>query len=96
MLLNAMHKEAVHEIFDKLYYDERYMVVNRLGFCIDCFSDYYMDKCVTDKDGNPKKVKFKKMTYLDLANTFGKPLPDIAYQTVYRAYIKMREWLKNT
>lgn len=88
MLLNAMRKEAVHEVFDKLYYDEQYMVANRLGFCID--------KAVTDKDGNPKKVKFKKMTYLDLANTFEKSSPDTAYQTVHRAYVKMREWLNNT
>ena len=51
---------------------------------------------VTDKDGNPRKVKFKKMTYLDLANTFGKSSPDTAYQTVHRAYAKMREWLKDT
>ena len=96
MLLNAMRKEAVHEVFDKLYYDEQYMVANRLGFCMDCFSDYYRDNTVTDKDGNPRKVKFKKMTYLDLANTFGKSSPDTAYQTIHRAYAKMREWLKDT
>lgn len=36
------------------------------------------------------------MTYLDLANTFGKSSPDTAYQTVNRAYAKMREWLKDT
>ena len=96
MLLNAMRKEAVHEVFSKLYYNEQYMVANRLGFCMDCFSDYYMDKSLTDKDGNPKKVKFKKMTYLDLANTFGKSSPDTAYQTVNGAYAKMREWLKDT
>lgn len=96
MLLNAMRKEAVHEVFDKLYYDEQYMVANRLGFCMDCFSDYYRDNTVTDKDGNPRKVKFKKMTYLDLANTFEKSSPDTAYQTVHRAYAKMREWLKDT
>lgn len=41
---------------------------------MDCFSDYYMDKTVTDKDRNSKKVKFKKMTYIDLANTFEKNL----------------------
>ena len=76
---------AVHEVFDKLDYDEQYMVANRLGFCMNCFSDYYIDNTVTDKDGNPKKVKFKKMTYLDLANTFGKSSPDTAYQTVHRA-----------
>lgn len=96
MLLSAMRKEAVHEVFNKLNYEEQYMVANRLGFCMDCFSDYYMDNTVTDKDGNPRKVKFKKMTYLDLANTFGKSSPDTAYQTVNRAYAKMREWLKDT
>lgn len=96
ILLNAMRKEAVYEVFDKLYYDEQYMVANRLGFCMDCFSDYYIDNTVTDKDGNPCKVKFKKMTYLDLANTFEKSSPDTAYQTVHRAYAKMREWLKGT
>lgn len=63
---------------------------------MDFFSDYYMDKTVADKDENPKKVKFKKMTYLDLANTFEKSSPDTAYQTVNRAYEKMREWLKDT
>ena len=96
MLLGAMRKEAVHEVFNKLNYEEQYMVAGRLGFCMDCFSDYYMDNTVTDKDGNPRKVKFKKMTYLDLANTFGKSSPDTAYQTVNRAYAKMREWLKDT
>ena len=96
ILLNAMRKEAVYEVFDKLYYDEQYMVANRLGFCMDCFSDYYVDNTVTDKDGNHKKVKFKKMTYLDLANTFEKSSPDTAYQTVNRAYAKMREWLTDT
>ena len=96
MLLSDMRKEAVYEVFDKLHYDEQYMVANRLGFCMDCFSDYYMDNTVTDKDGNPRKVKFKKMTYLDLANTFEKSSPDTAYQTVHRAYAKMREWLKGT
>lgn len=96
ILLNDMRKEAVHEVFNKLYYDEQYMVAGRLGFCMDCFSDYYIDKSVTDKDGNPKKVKFKKMTYLDLAYTFEKSSPDTAYQTVNRAYAKMREWLKDT
>ena len=96
MLLGAMRKEAVHEVFNKLNYEEQYMVAGRLGFCMDCFSDYYVDNTVTDKDGNPRKVKFKKMTYLDLANTFGKSSPDTAYQTVNRAYAKMREWLKDT
>ena len=61
---------------------------------MDCFSDCYMDNHVTDKDGNPRKVKFKKMTYLDLANTFEKSSPDTAYKTVNRAYAKMCEWLK--
>lgn len=50
MLLNVMRKETVHEVFDKLYYDEQYMVAGRLGFCMDCFSDYHMDKSVTDKE----------------------------------------------
>ena len=96
MLLNAMRKEAVHEVFDKLYYDEQYMVANRLGFCLDCFSDYYLDNSVTDRDGNSRKVKFKIITYLDLANTFGKSSPDTAYQTIKGAYAKMRELLKDT
>ena len=43
-----------------------------------------------------KKIDVKKMTYLDLANTFEKSSPDTAYQTVHRAYAKMREWLKDT
>ncbi|MBR3817160.1 MAG: hypothetical protein IKJ27_10610 [Clostridia bacterium] len=41
-------------------------------------------------------MKTKKMTYLDRANTFEKSSPDTAYQTVNRAYAKMREWLKDT
>lgn len=96
MLLNDMRKEAVHEVFDKLTYEEMYMVAGRLGFCMDCFSNYYIDKSVTDKDGNPRMVKFKKQPYIDLAYTFEKSSPDTAYQTVNRAYAKMREWLKET
>lgn len=46
-----------------------------IGFCMDCISDYYIDNTITDKDGNPRKVKFKKMTYLDLAKTFVKSSP---------------------
>ena len=53
-----------------------------------CFSDYYMDKPVTHNDGTPRKVKFKKMTYLDFANTFEESSPDTVYQTVNRAYKK--------
>lgn len=96
MLLSAMRKEAVHEVFSKLNYEEQYMVAGRLGFCMNCFSSYYIDKSVTDKDGNPRKVKFKKMPYIDLAYAFEKSSPDTAYQTVNRAYAKMREWLKDT
>lgn len=55
-------------------YREKAIVAAYLGFCMDCFSDYYMDKTVTDKDRNSKKVKFKKITYIDLANTFEKNL----------------------
>ena len=43
-------------VFNKLYYDEQYMVAGRLSFCMDCFSDYYMDKTVTDKDGNTAHI----------------------------------------
>lgn len=96
MLLSAMRKEAVHEVFSKLNYEEQYMVAGRLGFCMNCFSSYYIDKSVTDKYGNPRKVKFKKMPYIDLAYAFEKSSPDTAYQTVNRAYAKMREWLKDT
>lgn len=63
---------------------------------MDCFSDYYMDNAIIDKDGKPRKVKLKKMTYLGLANTFKNSSPDTAYQTVHRAYAKMRKWLKDT
>jgi hypothetical protein len=31
---------------------------------MDYFSDYYIDETVTDKYGNPKKMKIKKMTLL--------------------------------
>ncbi|MGN0569139.1 MAG: hypothetical protein ACI4N4_01380 [Candidatus Fimenecus sp.] len=96
MLLSAMRKEAVHEVFSKLNYEEQYMVAGRLGFCMNCFSSYYIDKSVTDKYGNPRKVKFKKTPYIDLAYAFEKSSPDTAYQTVNRAYVKMREWLKDT
>lgn len=51
---------------------------------------------VTDKDGNPKKVKFEKMTYLNLANTFGKSSPDTEYYTINQAYTKMSELLMET
>lgn len=67
------------------------MVAAHLSFYMDFFSDYYMDKTVTDKDRNSKKVKFKKMTYIDLANTFEKTLLDTAYQTVQRVSAKMQE-----
>lgn len=72
------------------------MAAGKLGFCMEGFSNYYMYKTVTDKDGNPRKAKFKKLPYIDLANTFEKASPDTAYQTVNRAYAKMREWLKDT
>lgn len=63
---------------------------------MDCFSEYYEDKTILDSEGEPRKVKFKKQTYLDLAYAFEKSSPDTAYQTVNRAYEKMREWLKET
>lgn len=96
LLLKAMKKEAIHEVFSMLNYEERYMVAGRLGFCMDCFSEYYADEKVLDSEGEPRMVKFKKQTYLDLAYAFEKSSLDTAYQTVNRAYEKMREWLKET
>lgn len=41
-------------------YREKVIVAEHLSFYMDFFSDYYMDKTVTDKYGNPKKVNLRK------------------------------------
>ena len=60
------------------------MLAQRLGFCFDCHSTFYMDYDDLDEYGDPKKKPIKPMMYTDIAT-------DHEYSSANTAHKKMRK-----
>ena len=59
--------DRLWEAFDKLEYEERKMLSQRYGFCMDCHSVYFLDTSDLDEYGEPKKKLIPLMMYTDIA-----------------------------
>ena len=59
--------DRLWEAFDNLEYEERKMLSQRYGFCLDCHSVYFLDTGDLDENGEPKKKLIPLMMYTDIA-----------------------------
>ena len=76
------------DAYDKLEYTERMLLAQRLGFCFDCHSTFYMDYDDLDEYGDPKKNPIKPMMYTDIA-----PIKNTARQIQLIISVK-KHWIR--
>lgn len=83
------------DAYDKLEYTERMMLAQRLGFCFDCHSTFYMDYDDLDEYGDPKKKSIKPMMYTDIATDHEYSSANTAHNKCEKALDKIRKAIKN-
>ena len=83
------------DAYDKLEYTERMMLAQRLGFCFDCHSTFYMDYDDLDEYGDPKKKPIKPMMYTDIATDHEYSSANTAHNKCEKALDKIRKAIKN-
>ncbi|MBP3414537.1 MAG: hypothetical protein J6L81_05000 [Clostridia bacterium] len=81
--------------YDKLEYTERMMLAQRLGFCFDCHSTFYMDYDDLDEYGVPKKKPIKPMMYTDIATDHEYSSANTAHKKCEKALAKLKEAIKD-
>ena len=81
--------------YDKLEYTERMMLAQRLGFCFDCRSTFYMDYDDLDEYGEPKKKPIKPMMYTDIATDHEYSSANTAHKKCEKALAKLKEAIKD-
>lgn len=59
--------DRLWEAFDNLEYEERKILSQRYGFCLDCHSVYFHDTGDLDENGEPKNKLIPQMMYTDIA-----------------------------
>ena len=74
------------DAYDKLEYTERMMLAQRLGFCFDCHSTFYMDYDDLDEYGDPKKKPIKPMMYTDIATDHEYSSANTAHKNAKRRF----------
>lgn len=83
------------EAYEKLEYTERKMLSQRLGFCFECHSLFYMDHNDLDEYGEPKKKPIKKMMYTDIATDHEYSSANTAHNKCEKALEKLRKAIKD-
>ena len=83
------------DAYDKLEYTERMMLAQRLGFCFDCHSTFYMDYDDLDEYGDPKKKPIKPMMYTDIATDHEYSSANTAHKKCEKALAKLKEAIKD-
>ena len=79
------------DAYDKLEYTERMMLAQRLGFCFECHSTFYMDYDDLDEYGEPKKKPIKPMMYTDIATDHEYSSANTAHKKCEKALMKLKE-----
>lgn len=83
--------DRLWEAFDKLEYEERKMLSQRYGFCMDCRSVYYLDTDDLNEYGEPKKKLIPQMMYTDIATDHEYSSANTAQKKCQKALDKMRQ-----
>ena len=83
------------DAYDKLEYTERMMLAQRLGFCFECHSTFYMDFDDLDEYGEPKKKSIKPMMYTDIATDHEYSSANTAHKKCEKALAKLKEAIKD-
>ena len=83
------------DAYDKLEYTERMMLAQRIGFCFDCHSTFYMDYDDLDEYGEPKKKPIKPMMYTDIAIDHEYSSANTAHKKCEKALAKLKEAIKD-
>ena len=65
------------------------MLAQHLGFCPECLSTRYRDRCDRDEYGDPKLKAIKPLPYTDISTLHGQSDPDTAKRTCEGALGKM-------
>lgn len=74
---------------------ERMMLAQRLGFCFDCHSTFYIDHDDLDEYSDPKKKPFKPMMYTDIATDHEYSSANTAHKKCEKALAKLKEAIKD-
>ena len=85
----------LRDAYDKLEYTERMMLAQRLGFCFECHSTFYMDFDDLDEYGEPKKKSIKPMMYTDIATDHEYSSANTAHKKCEKALAKLKEAIKD-
>ena len=83
------------DAYDKLEYTERMMLAQRLGFCFDCHSTFFMAYDDLDEYGDPKKKPIKPMMYTDIATDHEYSSANTAHKKCEKALAKLKEAIKD-
>lgn len=76
--------------YENLEYREQVMLAQRLGFCTECYSPYYMDNQDLDEYGNPKKKLIRPMMYTDIATDHGLSSANTVKNICEKALLKIK------
>lgn len=71
------------------------MLAQRLGFCFECHSTFYMDYDDLDEYGEPKKKPIKPMMYTDIATDHEYSSANTAHKKCEKALMKLKEAIKD-
>ena len=93
LYLRIERAEKVMSTFELLYYRERAIVAEHLGFCWECYATHYYDETDFDSDGKPKRKSRRKVPFIELAVKHGLASPDTADKTYRKALEKIRQAL---
>lgn len=91
IFFNNLRSEKLWTAFDALDYRERAMVSAHLGFCTECHSTYYYDNNDLDKNGKPKKKRYPRQTFQQLATDHALSSADSAFIIYYKAIKNLRK-----
>ena len=83
------------DAYDRLEFTERMMLAQRLGFCFECHSTFYMDHNDLDEYGEPKKKPIKPMMYTDIATDHEYSSANTAHKKCEKALMKLKEAIKD-
>ena len=82
--------QVLSDAFDKLEYRERAIVAAHLGFCMDCWSGFYVE----NENGRKAKRRFDGKAFADLAGEHG--IAPSSADRIYRGAIdKLRKALED-
>ena len=71
------------------------MLAQRLGFCFECHSTFYMDYDDLDEYGDPKKKPIKPMMYADIATDHEYSSANTAHKKCEKALAKLKKAIKD-